>query len=132
MLAAPPFVVGLIGTWRLVWPRWKLPGKGVAYFAGVAVLSSWIGHWSVALAWAHQALGLGLHVWFCRHHGLSWYAPDPEVYVARSKQMLGLSPEPSPARSPPAELFGVPLPVPRTLQHEGEPAATIEHVERPR
>jgi hypothetical protein len=38
--ALPPFVVGIFLTWRLIWPRWKVYGKGVAYGVGVAVLSS--------------------------------------------------------------------------------------------
>ena len=93
-LAAPPFVAGLALPWRLIWPRWKLPGKAVAYFGAVAVLSVFIGHWSVLLAWLHQGVGIGFHVWFCRRHGFRWYAvEDPERYVALSRQAVGYGPE---------------------------------------
>ena len=81
--AAVPFVLGMAATWRLIWPRWKVFGKTAAYFIGVTALSAWIGHWSLLLALAHQGLGLGFHVWFCRQHGFTWYAvEDPERYVS--------------------------------------------------
>ncbi len=47
LAASLPLGLGLLGTWRLVWPRWKLPGKVVAYFVGVGLLSAWIGHWGL-------------------------------------------------------------------------------------
>lgn len=78
-------------TWRLVWPRWKLVGKVVFFVAGVALLSWWIGHWSILVAWVHQGVGLGFHVWFCRKHGFTWYAvEDPERYVALSRASVGV------------------------------------------
>lgn len=27
LLATPPLLFGLVITWRLIWPWWKLPGK---------------------------------------------------------------------------------------------------------
>ena len=91
LLSALPFVVLAVVTWRLVWPRWKLGGKAVAYFAGVALLSWFVGHWSVLLAWAHQLLGLAFHIGFSRRHGFTWYAvEDPDRYVALSKQWVGV------------------------------------------
>ena len=34
LLALPPHLLGLALTWRLIWPRWKVPGKTAfsAYF----------------------------------------------------------------------------------------------------
>ena len=117
LLAAIPFALGMAATWRLIWPWWKIPGKTAAYFAGVALLSAWIGHWSLLLALAHQGLGLGFHIWFCRRHGLAWYAiTDPEEYKRLSRAMLS----PAPPPTPPRVLHGVPLPVGTTLQFEGE------------
>ena len=58
--------------------------------SGVALLSWWLGHWSLALALAHQGLGMAGHIWFCRRHGFTWYkVEDPERYVALSKQLVG-------------------------------------------
>ncbi|MEN0060857.1 MAG: hypothetical protein AAGA48_01845 [Myxococcota bacterium] len=93
-LAALPFVVGVASTWRLIWPRWKVVGKAVAYFVVVALLSSWLGHWSLLLAYAHQTVGLAFHIWFSRKHGFTWYAvEDPERYVALSKAWVGAGDE---------------------------------------
>lgn len=90
LMALPPFLFGMALTWRLIWPRWKLYGKSVAYVGGVAILSLLLGHWSILLGWVHQALGLGFHVWFCRKHGFTWYAvEDPIRYVALSKEWVG-------------------------------------------
>ena len=118
-LAALPFAVGMAATWRLVWPRWKIAGKTAFYLGAVAALSLAIGHWSVVLAWLHQAVGLGIHIWFSRRHGFTWYAvEDPERYVALSKEMVGYAdPEPAPRRD---TLDGVALPELNTMQCEGE------------
>lgn len=133
LVAAVPFGVLLVGSWRLVWPRWKLVGKGVAYFSLVAVGATWLGHWVLPLAWLHQGVGLAGHVWFSRRHGFTWYAvEDPERYVALSKAMVGwepLEPEPGAARggaSDAPRLYGVELVEPRMMQQEGEPPARIE------
>lgn len=124
-LAGLPFAVGMAATWQLIWPRWKVVGKGLTYFGLVAVGSIWIGHVVVVLAWLHQALGLFVHIWFSRRHGFTWYAvEDPERYVELSKAMVGYDSAPrEPRRS---SLDGVELPPPRTPQTEGEPAATVE------
>lgn len=90
-LASIPLVAGFAMTWRLVWPRWKLVGKVLAYWTGVAVLSHFVGWWSVVLGWLHQGLGIAFHIRFCRIHGFTWYAvEDPERYVALSKESVGL------------------------------------------
>lgn len=89
-LSLPPLLVGLALTWRLIWPRWKVAGKIVAYLGVVAILSRYMGHWSVLVAWLHQGAGLAFHLWFCRKHGFTWYAvEDPERYVALSKAAVG-------------------------------------------
>ena len=74
-------------TWRVVWPRWKLVAKLVVHPCVYALLSYYIGHWSIAIAWIHQGVfGLGGHIWFSRKHGFTWYAvEDPERYVRLSK-----------------------------------------------
>jgi hypothetical protein len=86
-LATIPMLVLAAFTWRLVWPRWKLVAKIVLHPCLYAVLSYFIGHWSIAIAWIHQGLlGLGGHIWFSRKHGFTWYAvEDPEEYVRLSK-----------------------------------------------
>jgi len=84
----PLLVLGSI-TWRLVWPRWKLYGKLLGHPAAYALLSLWLGHWSIVLAWLHQGIGLAGHIWFCRRHGFTWYAvEDPKRYVSLMKHAV--------------------------------------------
>lgn len=93
VLASFPLVALTAITWRLVWPRWKLVAKLLVHPCLYALLSLFIGHWSVLVAWIHQGLfGLGVHVWFSRRHGFTWYAvEDPERYIALSKAMVGVT-----------------------------------------
>jgi hypothetical protein len=86
-VATVPMVLLAAITWRLVWPRWKLVAKVLIHPFIYALLSLYIGHWSILLAWLHQGLlGLGGHIWFSRKHGFTWYAvEDPERYVILSK-----------------------------------------------
>jgi hypothetical protein len=105
LLALPPLLFGLTVTYRLIWPRWKLPGKIVFYVAVVALLSVWIGSWSVVLGWVHQMAGILFHIRFSRLHGFTWYAvEDPDRYVALSRAAVGLDPgfagDPDGAESP--------------------------------
>lgn len=85
--ATVPMVILAAVTWRLVWPRWKLIAKALVHPFIYALLSLYIGHWSILVAWLHQGLfGLGGHIWFSRKHGFTWYAvEDPERYVVLSK-----------------------------------------------
>ena len=87
LLATIPMLLLASFTWRLVWPRWKLVAKLLLHPCFYGVLSYFVGHWSVAIAWIHQGvLGLGGHIWFSRKHGFTWYAvEDPERYVRLSK-----------------------------------------------
>src|SRR5690606_3179890 len=82
VLATFPMVLVASITWRLVWPRWKLFGKVLLHPFIYAILSVYLGHWSVVIAWIHQGvLGLGGHIWFSRKHGFTWYAvEDPDRY----------------------------------------------------
>ncbi|MEQ9401617.1 MAG: hypothetical protein RJQ04_20800 [Longimicrobiales bacterium] len=87
--AIPLLLLATVG-WRLVWPRWKLVGKLIVHPSIYAILSVYIGSWTIAVAWLHQGVfGLGVHIWFSRRHGFTWYAvEDPERYVAASKEMV--------------------------------------------
>lgn len=88
-------MAGLGITWQLIWPRWKILGKIAAYLVVVAVLSHWIGHWSVLIGWLHQGLGIFLHIRFCRVHGFTWYrVEDPARYRVLSMQSVGIEPPP--------------------------------------
>jgi hypothetical protein len=91
VLATIPMVLLAAVTWRLVWPRWKLVAKLLLHPLMYAILSLYVGHWSVLVAWVHQGLlGLGGHIWFSRKHGFTWYAvEDPQRYVQQSKEMVG-------------------------------------------
>lgn len=78
--------------WRLVWPRWKLFAKLLIHPCIYLILSIYIHHWTILVAWIHQGvLGLGGHIWFSRKHGFTWYAvEDPERYVELSKHAVGV------------------------------------------
>jgi hypothetical protein len=91
VLATIPMAALASVTWRVVWPRWKLVAKIVLHPLLYAVLSLYIGHWSVLVAWLHQGvLGRGGHIWFSRRHGFTWYAvEDPDRYVRLSREMVG-------------------------------------------
>ncbi len=90
ILATVPLLLLAAFTWRLVWPRWKLFGKLALHPCVYAILSVYIGHWCIAVAWLHQGVfGLGWHIWFSRRHGFTWYAvEDPARYVEVSKEMV--------------------------------------------
>lgn len=91
----PMLMLTAIG-WRLVWPRWKLFAKILIHPCIYLILSIYIHHWSILLAWFHQGvLGLGGHIWFSRKHGFKWYAvEDVERYIELSKRAVGVVPEP--------------------------------------
>jgi len=87
LLASIPMAALAAVTWRVTWPKWKLVVKLVLHPCIYALLSVYISHWSILIAWVHQGiLGLGGHMWFCRKHGFTWYAvEDPDRYVLLSK-----------------------------------------------
>ncbi|MCB9796507.1 MAG: hypothetical protein H6741_27740 [Alphaproteobacteria bacterium] len=83
--------IGLVWSWRLIWPRWKILGKTLAVLTLGAGLSLLIGHASVLLMALHLGLGLAVHVWFSRKHGFTWWrVEDPEAYVRLSKEWVGV------------------------------------------
>lgn len=92
LLATLPLALLASVSWRLVWPRWKLVTKLVVHPCVYAVLAYYIGFWSVVIAWIHQGVfGLGVHIWFSRRHGFTWYSvEDPERYVRLSKEWVGV------------------------------------------
>lgn len=87
--ATLPAVALAVVTWRVVWPRWKLVVKLLLHpclYFGLALL---VGYWSVPVAWVHQGIGLGGHIWFSRKHGFTWYAvEDPARYMALSRASI--------------------------------------------
>lgn len=93
LLAGIPLGALTAITWRLVWPTWKLIAKVILHSLVYAACAMLVGHWSVLIAWGHQGLGFGGHIWFCRKHGFTWYAvEDPARYVELSKAMVGALP----------------------------------------
>lgn len=91
----PLFLLAPI-SWRLVWPRWKLFGKLLIQPCVYLILAIYIHHWSILVGWIHQgALGLGVHIWFSRKHGFTWWAvEDAERYIQLSKSAVGIAAEP--------------------------------------
>lgn len=87
-----PLVLVCIVTraWRITRPRWKLAAKIVLHPCLYALLSLWMGHPVIALAWIHQGLfGLGGHIWFCKTHGFTWYSvEDPQRYAILSQETV--------------------------------------------
>ena len=68
---------------RFIVPRWKVGGKLVFYLAVTALLSAWVGHWSLIWVIGHPALGISGHVWWCRTHEISWLTCEPrDRYLA--------------------------------------------------
>lgn len=120
-LAAIPSFLSMIATSMLVWPRWRLLGKEVSCFVVVALRSSWIGHWSLLLAFAQQGFGLAFHLGFCRRRGFTWYAvEDPERCVRRSKEMVGYVDAPGEPAASSGRLHGVRLPENVAMQCESD------------
>lgn len=95
-ISSVPLVLLAIISWRLVWPRWKLFGKLLIHPCIYLILSLYIHHWTILLAWLHQGSGLVGHIWFCRRHGFTWYAvEDPERYIEVQKQWIGYADPPT-------------------------------------
>jgi hypothetical protein len=92
LLSLIPLLLVCFATqaWRITRPRWKFVAKLVLHPCAYALLSLWIGHAVIALAWVHQGLlGLGSHLLFCKKHGFTWYAvEDPERYASLSAAAL--------------------------------------------
>ncbi len=67
-------------TLRLVFPPWKRFGKVVVYLSLATVLAFFFGWWSLLFILGHPALGLALHIAWCRRDGLDWQRLDAEEY----------------------------------------------------
>ena len=78
-LALAIWLAGFAVFGRFIAPRWKVGGKFIIYMAVSAVLSAWIGHWSLIWIVGHQLLGVAGHVWWCRGHGINWLTCQPRV-----------------------------------------------------
>ncbi len=96
-LSSVPLLLLTVISWRLVWPRWKLFGKLLIHPCIYLILSIYIDHWSILVAWIHQGvLGLGGHIWFSCKHGFTWYAvEDVERYIRLSKSAVGIASKPN-------------------------------------
>ena len=82
-------------TWTLTTsptrPAASAPASTAAF---TAALSLALGHWSLLIMGLHQGVGLGVHIWFSRKHGFTWWAvEDPEEYVRLSKAWVGYGDE---------------------------------------
>jgi len=89
LIAAVVWSGGMAMTWRLVWPKWKIAGKGLFSLGVTAALSWWLGHWSLLFILLHSGLGIAFHLWWCQRHGFTWYAvEDPERYISLQKEWL--------------------------------------------
>ncbi len=62
---------------RFIAPRWKVFGKLVFYLAVAALLSAWLGHWSLIWIVGHQLLGVAGHIWWCRRNEINWLNCTP-------------------------------------------------------
>lgn len=53
-------------------------GKMIVFFGVTALLSGFVGR-TAALIWifAAMALGLGVHGWWTRRHGIRFFSPEP-------------------------------------------------------
>ena len=82
VLAVAIWLAGFAVFGRFIAPRWKIWGKLIFYLGVAALLSAWLGHWSLIWIVGHQLLGIGGHMWWCRQHGISWLTCTPrEKYV---------------------------------------------------
>ena len=75
-----------IGRFTLL--QWKQGVRGVVFLAVSALLSYFVGHWSLVFIIGHPLLGLLIHVLWCRSHGLHWVRFDPEAYRASEREWL--------------------------------------------
>lgn len=85
-IAAALLHLGLIvfGRFEIHTPKWRRVAKAAVFFGVTALLSARFGH-GAALAWVlgAMALGLSVHGWWTRRHGIAFFDPEPwERYVA--------------------------------------------------
>ena len=63
---------------RFVLPKWKRPGKLIAYLFFSWLLLQWIGHYALIFIIGHQLIGIIGHVLICRKHDINWRTCQPE------------------------------------------------------
>jgi len=71
------WLAGFALAGRFIAPRWKVWGKLGFLLVATAALSAWLGHWALAVVAAHQGLGIGGHIRWCRRHGIHWLTCQP-------------------------------------------------------
>ena len=64
---------------RFIRPKWKQPGKFIAYMAISFVLLILIGHYALIFIIGHQALGGIWHYKICKKHGIDFWTSQPEA-----------------------------------------------------
>ncbi len=74
-------LVAAVLVGRLAYPRWKLVGRPVFALGVTALLSSWVGHWSLLYAVGQPVLGISLHAAWCMTHGLDPWRVDRETLM---------------------------------------------------
>lgn len=83
LLATTVWILGYLHTGRFVRPRWKIPGKFVFYVGMSALLTYWIGHFSLLFIIGHPLTGLIFHIRVCKKHQINWKTCEPkEKYLA--------------------------------------------------
>ena len=79
-IAAACLSVGLIffGHFEAETAKWRRLLKAVLFIGVTGLLSARFGH-GAALGWLafSAALGLGVHTWWTRRHGIGWLSAEP-------------------------------------------------------
>jgi hypothetical protein len=63
---------------RFVRPKWKQPGKFIAYMTISFVLLTLVGHYALIFIIGHQALGGIGHYMICKKHNINFWTCQPE------------------------------------------------------
>lgn len=63
---------------RFVRPKWKQPGKFIAYITISFVLLTMVGHYALIFIFGHQAMGGFGHYMICRKHNIDFWTCKPE------------------------------------------------------
>jgi len=63
---------------RFIRPKWKIPGKLIAYLLISTCLLIWIGHFALIFIIGHQLSGGIGHFIICKKHGIDWKTCQPE------------------------------------------------------
>ena len=72
---------------RFVRPKWKQPGKLVAYLGISFLMLHWFGYYALLFIVGHQLIGMIGHVMICKKHGIDWKTSRPEEkYLALTEK----------------------------------------------